>query len=71
LIGILENMMHHAVWFRFAYLWHQWNYENAIRVHRKILDLFIDKDTKRAETLVRGHILNNLNRYLQYSRVEG
>jgi DNA-binding GntR family transcriptional regulator len=71
LIGILENMMRHAVWFRFAYLWHQENYENAIRVHRKILDLFIKKDTKRVEPLVRDHILNNLNRYLQFPGVEG
>lgn len=70
LIGILENMMRHAVWFRFAYLWHQENYQNAIPVHREILNLFIQHDTKRVETLVREHILNNLNRYLQFPGVE-
>lgn len=69
LIGILENMMRHAVWFRFAYLWHQENYQNAIRVHREILDLFIRRDTNRVETLVKEHILNNLNRYLQFPGV--
>lgn len=70
LIGILENMMRHAVWFRFAYLWHQENFKNAIQVHQKILNLFIKKDADQLETLVKDHILNNLDRYLQFQGLE-
>jgi DNA-binding GntR family transcriptional regulator len=70
LIGILENLMRHAVWFRLSYLWHQENYEDAICTHREILNLFIRKDTNRVETLVKDHILNNLNRYLQFPGIE-
>ncbi len=64
LIQILENMMRHAVWFRFSYLVHHENYEIALRIHREIIDLFIRKDANRVEALVKDHILNNLPRYV-------
>jgi DNA-binding GntR family transcriptional regulator len=66
LIGILENLRHQAIWFRFSYLWHQEQFEYAIRVHRKILDLLIKKDADRLEALVKEHILVALNRFLQF-----
>lgn len=66
LIEILENLRRQAVWFRFSYLWHQENYEYAIRVHREILDLFIKKDADRLEALVKEHILIALERFLQF-----
>lgn len=42
LIGILENMMRHTAWFRFAYLWYQENFKNAIRVQRKRKRIYIE-----------------------------
>jgi DNA-binding GntR family transcriptional regulator len=66
LIEIIENLRRQAVWFRFSYLWHQENFEYAIRVHREILDLFIKKDAERVETLVKEHILIALDRFLQF-----
>ena len=66
LIEIVENLRRQAVWFRFSYLWHQENFEYAIRVHREILDLFIKKDAERVETLVKEHILIALDRFLQF-----
>ncbi len=66
LIEIIENLRRQAVWFRFSYLWHQENFEYAIRVHREILDLFIKKDAERVEALVKEHILIALERFLQF-----
>lgn len=66
LIEIIENLRRQAVWFRFSYLWHQENFEYAIRVHREILDLFIKKDAGRVEALVKEHILIALDRFLQF-----
>ncbi len=66
LIKILENLRRQSLWFRFSYLWAQENYEYAIRVHREILDLFIEKDADRVEPLVKEHILVALNRFLQF-----
>jgi len=66
LIEIIKNLRRQGVWFRFSYLWHQENFEYAIRVHREILDLFIKKDAERAEALVKEHILIALGRFLQF-----
>jgi len=66
LIGILENLRRQAVWFRFSYLWHQENFEYAIRVHHEILDSFLNKDADRVETLVKEHILIALERFRQF-----
>ena len=66
LIGILENLRRQAIWFRFSYLYIQESFEYAIRVHRKILDLFIKKDADQLEALVKEHILIALERFLQF-----
>jgi len=66
LIGILENLRRQAVWFRFSYLWHQENYDYAIRVHREILELFAKKDADRVEALVKEHILIALNGFRHF-----
>lgn len=66
LIEILKNLRRQTMWFRFSYLWHQENYEYAIRIHREILDLFIKKDADRLEALVKEHIGVALTRFLQF-----
>lgn len=66
LIEILENLRRRALWFRFSYLWHQENFEYAMRIHREILDSIINKDANRAETLTKEHILIALDRFLEF-----
>lgn len=67
LISILQNLRRQALWFRFSYLYHQENYEYALRVHQEILDLFHEKqDQDRLERLVRDHILIALDRFLAF-----
>ena len=66
LIQIILNLRRQAIWFRFSYLWHQENFEYAIRVHGEILKLFIKKDAERLESLVKEHILIALGRFLQF-----
>ncbi len=66
LIEIIKNLRRQGVWFRFSYLWHQENFEYAIRIHREILDLFAKKDAEGVEALVKEHILIALERFLQF-----
>ena len=66
LITILENLRRQAIWFRFSYLWHQENYEYAIRVHRDILDFFIKREADHVEILVKEHILIALDRFIEF-----
>jgi len=73
LIQIIQNLRRQAIWFRFSYLWHQENFEYAIRVHGEMLKLFMKKDADPLEALVREHILIALGRFLEFlaSRNEG
>lgn len=66
LIAIVENLRRQAIWFRFSYLWHQENFEYAIRVHSEILDCFIKRDAGLVESLVKEHILVALNSFLRF-----
>ena len=66
LIEILENLRHQAIWFRYSYLYVQEAFDYAVKVHRKILDLFIKKDADRLEALVKEHILIALDRFIQF-----
>ena len=66
LIGILENLRRQAMWFRFSHFYFHEYYEDAISVHREILDLFIKRDADRVETVVKEHILVSLDRFLQF-----
>jgi DNA-binding GntR family transcriptional regulator len=73
LIEILENLRRQAIWFRFAYIWHQENFEYAIRIHQEILDMFIAKEADRVDTLVKEHIFIALERFREFlvSKKEG
>jgi DNA-binding GntR family transcriptional regulator len=66
LIEILENLRHQAIWFRYSYLYVQEAFDYAVKVHRKILDLFIKNDADRLEALVKEHILIALDRFVQF-----
>lgn len=66
LTGILANLRHQAIWFRFLYLYFYESFEHSILIHREILDSFIKKDSDRAEALVKEHILTALNWFLEF-----
>lgn len=66
LIEILDNLRHQAIWFRYSYLYVQESFDYAIKIHRKILDAFIQKDADRLEALVKEHILIALDRFVQF-----
>ncbi len=58
LIGIVENLRCQTTWFRYTHpSANERNFEYLIRVHRKILDLFIKKDIDQLEDLMKRHIL--------------
>jgi DNA-binding GntR family transcriptional regulator len=66
LIEIVENLRRHAMWHRFSYLYFQESYKHSIRIHRKILDAFIKKESNRVESLVKSHIIVGLSRFLDF-----
>lgn len=66
LIGMLENLRRQAMCFRFSHFYFYEYNEDAISVHREILDLFIKKDADRLEAFVREHILKALDGFLQF-----
>lgn len=66
LIGLVELLRSQMIWFRVSYLYVQENYEYAVQVHRKILDLFIRKEPDQVEALVKEHILIALDRFLDF-----
>jgi DNA-binding GntR family transcriptional regulator len=72
LIGVLENLRRQALWFRFSHFYVQVNYEYAIRIHREILDLFIDnKQPDRLEKLIKDHIMAALEGFLRFLASKG
>ncbi|HMK65964.1 MAG TPA: GntR family transcriptional regulator [Thermodesulfobacteriota bacterium] len=66
LIELLENLRNQAIWFRYSYLYVQEAYDYAVKVHRRILDDFINKDSNHLESLIREHILIALDRFVQF-----
>jgi DNA-binding GntR family transcriptional regulator len=66
LIELLENLRNQAIWFRYSYLYVQESYDYAVKVHRRILDYFITKDSDPLEVLIKEHILIALDRFVQF-----
>lgn len=66
LVEILQNLRRQAMWFRLLYLYVHESLEDELRVHRDILDLFIQRDVDRLEYRVREHILVALEKFLNY-----
>lgn len=69
LIGLLNTLRTHALWYRFSYQYYQEDLEGSLSMHRDILHLFRQKDPNRGkelEELVRVHIEAALERFLSY-----
>ena len=66
LIEMVKTLRTHALWFTLSSRWHKENYAYAISIHKKITASFMARDADEAEFLVRKHILDNRDRYLEF-----
>jgi len=66
LINIIKTLRQDILWLRFSYLWHVENYQNALPVHQGILKLFIERQAEAVESLVRKHIVINMENYIDF-----
>jgi DNA-binding GntR family transcriptional regulator len=72
LIGIIKSLRFQANWFRFSYLQTiRDSFAYGIGIHQEILDLLIKKDSDRAETLMKDHILITFERFTRFLESEG
>jgi len=67
LIRILGTLRIQSIWYRFVNDYFRENSKYCAQVHREILDLFIEKEVDRVETLVKSHMMFALNWYLESS----
>jgi DNA-binding GntR family transcriptional regulator len=66
LINIIKTMRQDILWLRFSYLWHVENHQDALPVHQEILKLFMERQTEAVESLVRKHIVRNMENYIDF-----
>ena len=68
LIGILENLRLHSLWYQFCYKYYKEDFQKSLRIHQKILDLFHDKNSNEQaiEKTVSNHITIALDRFISY-----
>jgi DNA-binding GntR family transcriptional regulator len=72
LIKILDNLRLQANWFGLTYLYiFRESFEYAINAHREILDVLVKKDSDRAETLMKEHILIIGDKFIHFLESEG
>ena len=65
LIQILRNLRQHAIWFRLTYFYFKDSFD-PVKIHGEILDQFAAKNSNRAEKLVKSHIMDALNGFLDF-----
>lgn len=65
LIQILRNLRQHAIWFRLTYFYFKDSFD-PVKIHGEILDQFTAKNSNRAEKLVKSHIMDALNGFLDF-----
>jgi len=68
LIDILERLRREAFWFRSSYFLFRTDIENILDLHHEILKYFIEKDGSKAEHLVKMHILDALDEFVNHIR---
>ena len=66
LINIIKTLRQDILWLRFSYQWHVENHQNALPVHQEILELFVVRKAEAAESLVRKHIVRNMESYIDF-----
>jgi DNA-binding GntR family transcriptional regulator len=70
LIGLLQTLRMHSLWYRFSYQYYKEDFRKSLAVHQKILDLFREKnaDAGKIEFTVRSHIEIAVERFIDYLR---
>ncbi len=72
LIKIIDNLRLQANWFGLTYLYiFRESFEYAIKAHQEILDVLVKKDSDRAETLMKEHILIIGDKFTHFLESEG
>ena len=68
LIGILQTLRMHSLWYQFSYQYYQEDLQKSLAVHKKICDLFHDNqtDSSKLGQLVQHHIEVAFERFLEY-----
>ena len=68
LIGILENLRMHGMWYRFCYQYYKEDFQKSLAAHHRILDLLRNRDADPNEIgdMVRRHIEAGMDRFLVY-----
>lgn len=68
LIGMLQNLRMHMLWYRFSYRYYQEDFSVSFRVHEKITALYRDRgtDPRALERLVREHIEVAVAKFVSY-----
>jgi len=66
LINIIKTLRQDILWLRFSYLWHVENHQDALPVHKEIMKLFIEGQAEAVESLVRKHIVRNMENYIDF-----
>jgi DNA-binding GntR family transcriptional regulator len=66
LTHIIKTLRQDILWLRFSYLWHVENHQDALPVHQEILKLFIERQAEAVESLVRKHIVRNMENYIDF-----
>jgi len=73
LIGILQTLRMHSMWYQFCYQYYQEDLQKSLAVHQKICDLFHDNRTEASTLglLVQNHIEVAFERFLAYLEAQG
>ena len=66
LIGQLHTLRMHTLWHRYTYHYYKEDFENSLKIHRRIIDLFREKkvSAEEIEKVVREHIEVALDPFL-------
>lgn len=65
---ILCRIRTNILWYRFSYKYFKEDYKYSIEIHKKILDLFKNRDKSAAvaENLIRDHIMHGYKKFIKY-----
>lgn len=58
LISLLHNLRMHTLWHRYTYKYYKQDFENSLKIHRRIIDFLKEKNSspEEIEKVVREHI---------------
>ena len=68
LLSFLQRVRENIIWYRFSYKYVKEDFNYSIEIHKKILDVFKNRSSsgEGAENLIRNHINDGYNKFLEY-----